>query len=130
MTTITDSDASSSAEAVVTRAPFPFWLATVTVTAMAMVAPDGTLLDGAFLFTPSADLYIPGWAVVEGSATLTVDSGVGAPIVIPCTDSLSPGFTYTIYQRLADGDGVSPAPVTGVTIPMALRPTVDISALL
>jgi hypothetical protein len=130
VTTLSDSDFSSSADAVVTQAPFPFWLATVTVTAAEMVAPDGTPLSGAFLFTPSTEIYIPGWAVLEGSATLTVTAGTGVPITIPCTDSLSPGqtFTYTIYQRLASGD--SPPPITGVVIPASKRPVVDISALL
>jgi hypothetical protein len=130
VTAIADSDASSSADAVASWPPFPFWLGVVTLTGTGLYALDGSPLSGAIILTPSAPQYIPGWEVLEGSATLTVVAGQAeAPIVVPCTDSVSPSFTYTISQRLSIPDN-NPPPVTGVTIPRSLGRVVDISALL
>jgi hypothetical protein len=55
-----------------------------------------------------------------------------APVRLPTTDCVSPGFTYTITQRLATPDGAEneAAPATGVAIPSALGASVDLSALL
>jgi hypothetical protein len=130
VTTITDSDASTAADLEVSRSPFPFWLAVITVTAESVLAADGTPLTGAFILTPSQPVYAGGWVVVEGSATLTVAKGVATSIVIPCTDAVTPGFTYTITQRLNSPDGISPPPLANVAIPHTLGATVDISALL
>lgn len=130
MTTITDGDASTGLDGEVHRAPYPFWLAVITLTGLDVLQSDGSLLNGIFILTPSAPAYVPGWAVIEGSATLTVINGVAVPIVIPCTDCVTPGFTYTISQRLQTVDGPGPAPITGVTVPHTLGSTVDISALL
>lgn len=130
MTNIADSDASIAADNVVQYAPYPFWLGTVLITAQEVVGFDGEQLSGAFLLTPSMPLYISGAMVIEGSASLEVVSGTGAPVRVPATDSLSPSFTYTITQRLATPDSLNPAPVTGVAIPHTLGPVVDISQLL
>lgn len=131
MTAVADADASGpAAEGVVTRPPFPFWLAVITLTGEAVAAADGTLLDGIFILTPSAPVYIPGWTVLEGSATLTVTDGVAAPVTIVCTDAVTPGFTYTITQRLNTPDILNPVPLTSVSVPHALGSSVDISALL
>lgn len=133
MPTITDSDASNPAvESVVTRGLFPFWLAVIELTGNALAGLDGEALNGVIILTPSAPQYIPGWAVLEGSASLPVVNGVAAPLLIPCTDCVSPSFTYTITQRLNTPDGMAgnPAPITGVSIPHSLGASVDISALL
>lgn len=110
--------------------PFPGSVEVITVTGVSLLAGDGTPLSGAILFTPSRAVYIPGITVLEGSATMTVTAGVGAPVVVPCTDAVSPSFTYTITQRLDNPDAVNPLPVTGVTIPHATGATVDVSTLL
>jgi hypothetical protein len=128
-TPVSDSDASVATDSVVTHPPYPFWLAVITVTGVDVLQADGTLLNGIFILTPSIPLYVPG-AVIEGSATLTVTAGVATPIVIPCTDSVTPGFTYTITQRLATADNSALAPITGVLVPRTLGASVDISALL
>lgn len=131
MTTVTDSDASNAtADNVTLKTPYPFWLGVITVTAQNVIANDGTLLNGAFILTPSTPVYESGWVVLEGSATITVTNGVGTSIVVPCTDTAGTAFTYTINQRLNIPDGANPAPITGVTIPHTLGSTVDISALL
>jgi hypothetical protein len=130
VTTVSDSDLSTCADNVVTRSPFPFWLAVIQLTGTDIAADDGTLLDGAFILTPSEPVFIPGWTVLEGSATLTVTNGVAAPVYIVCTDAVSPGFTYTVTSRLSTPDAVGPVPVTGVAVPHTLGASVDISALL
>lgn len=130
MATISDSDSSSSVDAVVVNEPFPFWLSVVEVTADSVLASDGTPLSGAIILTPSETLDLDG-VLVEGSATITVSGGTAdAPVTIPCTDCVSPSFTYTVYLRLNTPDGISPAPVTGVLVPSTLHPSVDISQLL
>lgn len=132
MTAVSDTDASNAtADNVTTRSPsFPFWLGVIQVTALNVVADDGTLLNGAFILTPTAPVYISGWTILEGSATLTVTNGVGSPIYIPTTDTVATSFTYTIEQRLNIPDGTGPVPVTGVSVPHTLGASVDISALL
>lgn len=130
MTTVSDSDASGTgADLEVMKTPYPFWLGVVQVTAKSVVADDGTLLNGVFILTPSVPVYIGGWAVLEGSASLTVTSGAGAPVTVPATDTAGTVFTYTITTRL-DGPDSPPPPVTGVSVPHTLGPSVDISALL
>lgn len=130
-TPISDSDATgATADNVTLKTPYPFWLGVCTITAVDVVADDGTLLNGAFILTPSVPVYIAGWAVLEGSATLTVTSGTGTPVTLPCTDTAGTAFTYTIIQRLNTPDAVNPPPVTGVALPHTLGTTVDISALL
>lgn len=131
MPTITDSDAATSADSEVSHPPFPFWLPVITVTGQDLVAMDGTPLNGAIIFTPSAPVYVAGWAVLEGSAVMTVVAGVAqAPLVIPCTDAVTPAFTYTLTQRLATPDALGPAPILGVAVPHSLGASVDISQLL
>lgn len=111
--------------------PFPPSVQVITVTGVSLLAFDGTPLAGVIIFTPSTPVYIAGVSVLEGSATMTVTAGVGTPIVIPCTDAVSPSFTYTIEQRLATPDSLpNPAPITGVSIPHSTGATVDVSALL
>lgn len=110
--------------------PFPVGVTVITVTAASMLGFDGTPLNGVIIFTPSQDVFVGGVSVLEGSASLTVESGVGIPVVVPTTDAVSPSFTYTIEQRLDTPDGVSPAPVTGVAIPASTGATVDVSTLL
>jgi hypothetical protein len=128
---ISDSDQSgAAADNVVTRYPFPFWLAVIGLTGTSLVSADGELLSGDIILTPSAPVYVPGWAVLEGSAVLTIFNGVAAPLVIVCTDAVTPGFTYMITQRLNTPDINNPAPVTGVTVPHTLGVSVDISQLL
>jgi hypothetical protein len=130
MTAISDSDAGTAADAVVTRVPFPFWLGVITVTGESLVGTGGELLDGDIILTPSEPAYIPGWAVLEGSTVLTVTNGTAVPVTVVCTDAVSPSFTYTITQRLNTPDILNPVPVTGVSVPHTLGPVVDISALL
>jgi hypothetical protein len=128
---VSDSDASgAAADGVTLKTPYPFWLGVVQVTAVDVVADDGTLLNGIFILTPSVPVYIGGWAVLAGSATLTVANGVGTPVTVPATDTAGTALTYTITTRLNTPDGVNPPPVIGVTIPHTLGLTVDISALL
>jgi hypothetical protein len=129
VTAVSDSDQSVAADAVVTRSPFPFWLAVIELTGESLVADDGSLLDGFIALTPSEPVYVPGWEVAEGSATLTVTAGVAAPVTLVCTDAVTPGFTYTITQRLNIPDVLNPDPVT-VSIPHTLGTSVDISQLL
>jgi hypothetical protein len=131
VTSVSDSDASNAAlDGVVTKLPFPFWLAVIEVTGDTLTAADGTLLNGVIILTPSAPVYVPGWAVLEGSATLTVTDGVASPTTVVCTDAVTPAFTYTITQRLDIPDITGPVPVAGVSVPHTLGATVDISALL
>jgi hypothetical protein len=111
---------------------FPPGLTTIEVTGRNVVAFDGTPLSGVVIFSASAPVADPGGsALIEGSATGLVVSGVMAPINIPTTDSVSPGFTYTITQRLQTVDGAagSPEPAAGVSIPASLGASVDLSAL-
>ncbi len=130
MTAISDSDACTAADGVVTHPPFPFWLGVIVLTAGSVIGSGGELLDGDIILTPSVPVYIPGWAVLEGSTVLTVANGAAAPQVIVCTDAAPTGFTYTIAQRLNTPDILNPPPVTGVSVPHTLGATVDISALL
>jgi hypothetical protein len=131
VTSVSDSDASNAAlDGVITKLPFPFWLAVIEVTGDTLTAADGTLLNGVIILTPSAPVYVPGWAVLEGSATLTVTDGVASPTTVVCTDTVTPAFTYTITQRLDIPDITGPVPVAGVSVPHTLGATVDISALL
>lgn len=131
MPTITDSDSSTALDAEVYHPPYPFWLAVISLTAQSVLASDGTPLTGTFILTPSQPTYVPGWAVIEGSANLYVKNGVAtAPVTVVCTDAVTPGFTYTITQRLVIPDFTGPSPITGVVIPHTLGVTVDISALL
>lgn len=102
----------------------------ITVTGLSLLDFDGTPLSGVIIFTPSQPLYVAGSAVLEGSATMVVTSGVGVPISIPCTDNVIPNFTYTITQRLTVSDAAGPPPVTGVAVPSSLGATVDVSQLL
>lgn len=130
-TPISDADASSAAADNVTlHTPYPFWLGVIEITAADVVAADGTLLDGVFILTPSSPVYVGGWVILEGSATLTVTNGVGTPVTVPCTDTAGTAFTYTITTRLNTPDGTSPPPVAGVAVPHTLGASVDISALL
>lgn len=131
MATITDSDSSTALDAEVYHPPYPFWLAVVNLTAQSVLGPDGTPLTGTFILTPSQPTYVPGWTVIEGSANLYVKNGAAAaPVVLVCTDAVTPGFTYTITQRLTTPDVVGPSPITGVAIPHTLGMTVDISTVL
>ncbi len=113
---------------------FPAGMTTITVTGSDIIALDGTPLSGFIMFTPSEEVEDPAvLAVLEGSATATVTSGVLVqPFVIPTTDCITPVFTYTITQRLQTPDGVTgtPPPLTGVSIPHGLGSSVDLSALL
>lgn len=110
---------------------FPGSLETIEVTGTSLETIDGEPLNGSIIFEASTPLYIAGEVVLEGSAVMTVTNGAAdAPLTLPCTDAVSPGFTYTIYQRLDTPDGVNPAPVTGVVIPHTMQPAVDVSALL
>ena len=67
-----------------------------------------------------------------GSARGLVTSGVMEPVTIPATDSVEPGFTYTIRQALATADGtdLNIPPVENVSIPHTLGASVDVSTLL
>lgn len=107
----------------------PSALSTITVTGNDLSTFDGTPLNGVIIFMPSRHIVGAG-AVLEGAAVMTVTAGVAVPITLPCTDSVSPPFTYTIDSRLATPDGVDPAPVTGVSIPGTMKPTVDVSQFL
>ncbi len=130
MTAVSDADASTSIDSVTVHEPYPFWLGVVQLTAENVTAMDGTLLNGVFILTPSVPVYAGGWAVLEGSATLTVVNGAGIPVYIPCTDTSPQSFTYTITSRLDIPDGPGPVPVAGVAVPHTLGPSVDISTLL
>ena len=113
---------------------FPPGLATIKVTGSDLSTFDGTPLSGAVIFTASEELADPAVsALLEGSAVAQVVNGVLVqPFIIPATNCVSPGFTYTITQRLATPDGVEneAAPVPGVAIPSTLGSSVDLSALL
>ena len=110
---------------------FPAGLLTVTVTGQNILSLDGQPLDGAVIFTASGPVDDPAVsALIEGSAVAQVVDGVMIPVVLPCTDSVSPSFTYTITTRLNNADGISPPPVTGVAVPHSLGASVDLSALL
>lgn len=110
---------------------FPAGLKTIQVTGLHILDLGGSPLNGSFIFTPSGPVDDPAVsALLEGSATGQVIEGVMTPVTIPTTDSVSPSFTYTINTRLATADELSPAPVTGVSIPSSLGATVDISTLL
>ena len=109
---------------------FPAGLTTITITGLHILSLDGQPLDGVVIFTASGPVDDPAAdAVLSGSAVGEVVSGVMTPVTIPCTDAVTPGFTYTISQRLQTAD-MSPPPVTGVAIPSSLGATVDLSDLL
>jgi hypothetical protein len=109
---------------------FPAGLTTITVTGQHVLSLDGQPLTGAVIFTASGPLDDPAAnALLEGSALAQVTDGVMTPVTIPTTDAVSPPFTYAIAFRLNTADGISPPPVTGVSVPASLGATVDISAL-
>lgn len=109
---------------------FPAGLTTITVTGLHILSLDGQPLDGAVIFTASGPVDDPAAdAVLSGSAVGEVVNGVMTPLQIPTTDAVTPGFTYTISQRLQTTD-MSPPPVTGISIPSTLGATVDLSDLL
>lgn len=112
---------------------FPAGLTTIQVTGLHIEGLDGTPLSGVIIFSASGPVVDSALsALLEGSATGEVVSGVMTPVIIPTTDCVSPGFTYTITQRLQTPDGAegSPPPVTGVLIPHTLGASVDLAALL
>lgn len=112
---------------------FPDGLLTIEVTGTDLSTFDGTPLSGTVIFGASEELADPGVsAVLDGAGLGVVTGGVMAPVRLPTTDCVSPGFTYTITQRLATPDGAEneAAPATGVAIPSALGASVDLSALL
>jgi len=109
---------------------FPAGLTVIVVTGLNVRDYSGALLNGAVIFSasavgadPAADL------VLDGSAEGLVTNGVMTPVTIPTTDSVSPGFTYTISLRLQTGDA-DPAPYTGIAVPRSLGATVDLSSLI
>jgi len=112
---------------------FPAGLHTITVTGENVLGIGGEPLSGVVIFSASGPVDDPADdAVLSGSAVGEISNGVMTPVVIPTTDAVSPGFTYTVTVRLQDADGNAggPPPVTGVHIPATLGPTVDLSALL
>jgi hypothetical protein len=111
---------------------FPAGLATVQVTGENILAFDGTPLSGVIIFTSSGAVPDPAVStLLEGSAVAPVSGGVMTPVALVATDAVSPGFTYTITQRLQTPDGSAvPAQLASlVAIPASLGPSVDISAL-
>lgn len=111
---------------------FPAGLTTITVTGLNLLALDGSPLNGVVLFTPSGDIPAPAVStLLAGSAVGEVINGVMTPLLVPTTDCVTPGFTYTISFRLQGPDGVTgnPAPLAGVSIPHTLGATVDLSVL-
>jgi len=112
---------------------FPAGLTVIQVTGLHIEGLDGTPLSGVIVFSASGPVVDPAVsALLEGSATGEVTDGVMAPVTLPTTDCVTPGFTYTITQRLQTPDGVegSPPPAAGVAIPHTLGATVDLTALL
>ena len=110
---------------------FPAGLLTITVTGQNILSLDGQPLSGAVIFTASGPVDDPAVnALIEGSAVAEVVGGVMVPVTLPCTDAVSPGFTYTITVRLQTADGFSPPPKTGVALPHSLGATVDLAGLL
>lgn len=112
----------------------PSNLTTITVTGQNVVAPDGTALNGSFLFQPSSQLFdsaAPGVVDVQGLGEVT--NGVMASIVIPTTDTLNVSptpFTYTVTSVLTYPDGTTVTRVyPGVLIPSSLGSTVDVGQL-
>jgi hypothetical protein len=106
---------------------------TIEVTGLSIRDFGGNLLSGVIVFTASAaEVADPADEVLNaGSATGLVTAGVMGAVTLPTTDSVSPGFTYTIRQQLAtaDGEGLNIPPVENVAIPSTLGSTVDLSAL-
>lgn len=110
----------------------PGGLATVEVTGLNLLSLDGTPLSGTVIFSVDGPVAAPAVsALLEGSAAAEVQDGVMEPLVIPATDCVSPGFSYTVTQRLTtpDGPGGNPVPSAGVAIPSSLGPSVDLSSL-
>lgn len=110
---------------------FPAGLPVITITGEHILSLDGQPLSGTVIFTASGPVGDPAVsALIEGSAAASVTSGVMTPVTLPCTDAVSPGFTYAIAVRLDNADGISPPPATGVAIPSSLGASVDLSDLL
>lgn len=109
---------------------FPASLTTITVTGLHVLDLGGAPLNGFVVFTASEPVADPAVSTLAfGSAEALVTNGVMAPVTIPTTDSVSPGFTYTITLRLQSEDN-SPPPYTGIVVPHSLGASVDLSALL
>jgi hypothetical protein len=109
---------------------FPAGLTTIEVTGLHLLDFGGNPASGYVTFTASVPVAAPAAdAVVFGSAEGLVTDGVMEPVIIPTTDSVSPGFTYTIVLRLNSEDA-DPPPWTGILIPHALGVSVDLSSLL
>lgn len=108
---------------------FPAGLTTITVTGQNVRDLSGAPLNGFVVFTASVPVVNPAADLVAfGSAEALVTNGVMTPVTIPATDSVSPGFTYTITLRLQSEDN-SPPPWSGIAIPHTLGASVDLSAL-
>ena len=112
--------------------PFPAGLATIEVTGQNLLALDGSPLAGAVIFSVGALVAAPAASLVlDGSAVATITDGVMTPLTLPATDSVEPGFSYTVTWRLQTPDGTdyAPLPVTGVALPSSLGSSVDLSEL-
>lgn len=109
---------------------FPPGITTIQVTGQELETLDGTPLNGVVVFSASGPISDPAVStVLEGSALAQVVNGVMTTLLLPTTDCVSPGFTYTITLRL-QGPDKDPPPYPGVVIPHTLGASVDISALL
>jgi hypothetical protein len=106
----------------------------VSVVAEGWTGPDGTGWNGVVLFATSGLLVDAGEGVIDGTATGTLVNGVMPAVQVVPTDcaQVSPTpFTYTITVRLQSANGSGDDQVfTGINIPAASGPTVDLSTLL